>query len=255
MAENHPVGFRWAMQAKQRGAKIIHVDPRFTRTSAVADIHAPIRAGTDIAFLGGLIRYVFEHERYFKEYVQAYTNASAIISDDYQDTEDPDGLFSGWEHGKAQYDTTVGLTKTSNSGTRETHQVPESHAEKASTVRTGQPKIHERDPTLENPHCVFQILKRHYERYTPEMVEEVCGIPRSIFRESCRNDLRQFGPRSHYRFLLRRGLDASLDRGADDPLRLGSATAARQRRPPGRRHHGSARTCHHSRFDRHPDAL
>ena len=80
MAENHPVGFRWPMLAKQRGAKIIHVDPRFTRTSAVSDIHATIRAGTDIAFLGGLIRYVIAHERYFKEYVQAFTNAAVILS-------------------------------------------------------------------------------------------------------------------------------------------------------------------------------
>jgi formate dehydrogenase major subunit len=95
MAENHPVAFRWAMQAKLKGAKIIHVDPRFTRTSAVADIYAPIRAGSDIAFLGGLIRYTIENDKYFREYVVNYTNAATIVNDDFQDTEDLDGLFSG----------------------------------------------------------------------------------------------------------------------------------------------------------------
>ena len=95
MAECHPVGFRWVMKAKQRGATIIHVDPRFTRTSAVADLHLPIRAGTDIAFLGGLVRYVIEHEKYFREYVVPYTNAATILSQEFRDTEELDGLFSG----------------------------------------------------------------------------------------------------------------------------------------------------------------
>src|SRR5918912_1411362 len=93
MAENHPVAFRWVMKAKETGAKLIHVDPRFTRTSAVADIYAPIRTGSDIAFLGGLIRYVIENQKYFQEYVATYTNASTIIEDGYQDTEDLDGAF------------------------------------------------------------------------------------------------------------------------------------------------------------------
>lgn len=152
MAECHPVGFRWVMEAKRRGAKIIHVDPRFTRTSAVADIHVPIRAGSDIAFLGGIVRYIFEKERYFREYVSSYTNAPAIVSDEFQDTEDLDGLFSGWDSGKGQY------------------------SNESWQIKAGQS-----DPTLEHPQCVFQILKRHYERYTPEMVEEVCGIPAELF--------------------------------------------------------------------------
>ena len=97
MAENHPVGFQWVMKAKERGAKIIHVDPRFTRTSAVADIYAPIRPGTDIAFLGGLIHYILDRNRYFHDYVLNYTNAALIIDDRFQDTEDLDGLFSGWD--------------------------------------------------------------------------------------------------------------------------------------------------------------
>src|SRR3712207_1004678 len=101
MAECHPVGFQWVMEAKARGAKIVHIDPRFTRTSAVADLHVPIRVGTDIAFLGGLIKYVLDHELYFREYVVAYTNAAALVGKEFVDTEELEGLFSGFapEHG------------------------------------------------------------------------------------------------------------------------------------------------------------
>ena len=100
MAECHPVAFRWPMQAKLKGAKLIHVDPRFTRTSAVADIHAPIRAGSDVAFLGGLVNYVLQSERwkrdaFFREFVVNYTNAATIVGDEFMDTEDLDGVFSG----------------------------------------------------------------------------------------------------------------------------------------------------------------
>jgi formate dehydrogenase major subunit len=101
MAENHPVAFRWSMKAKvERGAKIIHIDPRFTRTSAVADIYAPVRAGSDIAFLGGVIKYVLDSEKwnsdpFFKKFVANYTNAATIINEDFKDTEDLDGVFSG----------------------------------------------------------------------------------------------------------------------------------------------------------------
>src|SRR5689334_1853354 len=100
MAECHPVGFQWVMEAKKKGATIIHVDPRFTRTSAMADLHVPIRAGSDIAFLGGLVHYVLENEKYFREYVVNYTNASALIAPEFRDTEDLDGLFSGWDKEK-----------------------------------------------------------------------------------------------------------------------------------------------------------
>ena len=95
MAECHPVGFQWVMEAKERGAKVIHVDPRFTRTSAVADLHVPLRAGSDIAFLGGIVNYILEHGREFREYVARYTNAAVIVGDEFRDTEDLDGLFSG----------------------------------------------------------------------------------------------------------------------------------------------------------------
>src|SRR5436305_11162795 len=98
MAEAHPVGFRWPMKAKDQGATLIHVDPRFTRTSALCDVFVPIRAGSDIAFLGGLVNYVLTHDRWFREYVLAYTNASVVIDDGFRDTEDLAGLFSGY-HG------------------------------------------------------------------------------------------------------------------------------------------------------------
>src|SRR5438132_8201346 len=97
MAEYHPCGFRWPLKAKAKGATLIHVDPRFTRTSALCDLFVGIRAGTDIAFLGGLIHYVLTHDRWFKDYVLAYTNAATIIQEGFQDTEDLAGLFSGFD--------------------------------------------------------------------------------------------------------------------------------------------------------------
>ena len=103
MAEAHPVGFRHPMIAKRKGAKLIHVDPRFTRTSAMCDIYAPIRPGTDIAFLGGLISYVIENERYFGDYVVNYTNAATLVTEEFEDA-DPTGLFSGWDEENKQYD-------------------------------------------------------------------------------------------------------------------------------------------------------
>ncbi len=107
MAEAHPVGFQWVMEAKRRGAKVIHVDPRFTRTSAVADLHVPIRAGSDIAFLGGLVNHVLSNDLDFREYVVAYTNAANLIDDAFADTEDLDGLFSGFDPDTGLYDPTT----------------------------------------------------------------------------------------------------------------------------------------------------
>jgi len=104
MAECHPVGFQWVMEAKERGAKLIHIDPRFTRTSAVADLHVPIRAGSDIVFLGAIVNHILSNGREFRDYVTAYTNASTIVSEDFADTEDLDGLFSGWDDESSSYD-------------------------------------------------------------------------------------------------------------------------------------------------------
>ena len=188
MAECHPVGFQWVMEAKRRGATIIHVDPRFSRTSAVADIHVPIRAGSDIAFLGGLVRYIIENQRYFREYLVPYTNAAAIVSDDYLDTEDLDGLFSGWNSEKNQYEVASwayrGSDPTPAAGAREQY-TGEPRSERAQARAT------ETDETLQHPRCVFQILRRHFQRYKPEMVEDTCGIPRDLFLKVaetlCRN--------------------------------------------------------------------
>jgi len=166
MAECHPVGFRWVMEAKRRGATIIHVDPRFTRTSAVADIHVPIRVGTDIAFLGGIVNYILQNERYFHDYVVAYTNAAAIVSDDFQDTEDLDGLFSGWDAEKGQYSPDSwmykGVEVAPAAGQREMFG-DEAHPERGKRIAA-----QHLDTTLQDPKCVFQILKRHYARYTPD---------------------------------------------------------------------------------------
>jgi formate dehydrogenase major subunit len=183
MAECHPVAFQWVVEAKAKGAKVIHVDPRFTRTSALADLHVPLRAGSDIVFLGAIINHVLENERYFKEYVVSYTNASAIIDERFQDTEDADGLFSGWDPERGTYDNTTWQYAGTDDG---------DHAEGEHESETGQhhggigaplDEAHapRTDPTLQHPNCVFQLLRKHFRRYTPELVEEVCGVPQELF--------------------------------------------------------------------------
>ncbi len=187
MAECHPVGFQWVMEAKLRGAKIIHVDPRFTRTSAVADLHVPLRAGTDIAFLGGIVNYIIEHRRWFDEYVRRYTNAEVIIDERYADTEYLDGFFSGWNPESRSYDPTSwqydGMETFSAGGQREEGAIlgEAAHYAQGGQLQGGEPP--NIDPTLEHPRCVFQLLKRHYARYTPEAVEEITGVPREVFIE------------------------------------------------------------------------
>src|ERR671936_925591 len=123
MAENHPVGFQWVMEARERGARVFHIDPRFTRTSAMATDWIGIRAGSDIAFLGGVVNYILENGRYFEEYVKHYTNAPVIVSEGFQDTEDLDGLFSGWQPEKRTYrnDTWqyAGMEVAASAGERE----------------------------------------------------------------------------------------------------------------------------------------
>jgi formate dehydrogenase major subunit len=182
MAEAHPVGFRWVMKAKERGATVIHVDPRYGRTSAAADHYVPIRAGTDITFLGGLIRHVLETESYFKDYVVNYTNASTLIDERFQDTEDLGGIFSGYDPETGSYDRTTwmydGGEIASASGSRE-------HATQAFEEKTGAGMLMgdvKRDETLQHPRCVFQLLRKHFARYTPEMVHQVCGITPEDFK-------------------------------------------------------------------------
>jgi formate dehydrogenase major subunit len=196
MAECHPVAFRWPMKAKLKGAKLIHVDPRFTRTSAMADIYAPIRAGSDIAFLGGLIRFVIHYEGwnqnpFFRDYLVHYTNAATILREDFQDTEDLDGLFSGLMHhaqGKdewpfngttRQYESTT--WQYARSGRDREKASENEHASSIDLKHSREAAPPDRDETLEHPRTVFQIVKRHFSRYTPEMVEEVTGCPRETF--------------------------------------------------------------------------
>jgi formate dehydrogenase major subunit len=193
MAECHPVGFQWVMEAKARGATFIHVDPRFTRTSALADVHVPLRAGSDIAFLGGIINYVLTNEAYFREYVVAYTNAPFILRDDFRDTEDLDGLFSGFDPESHTYDTTSweyeGTEVQASAGERDaqysvrtrTSAHGESHGSGGANVDANA----KRDDTLQHPRCVFQVLRRHFSRYTPEMVEQICGVPQDLFTNVC----------------------------------------------------------------------
>jgi formate dehydrogenase major subunit len=184
MAECHPVGFQWVVEAKQRGATIIHVDPRFTRTSALADIHVPLRAGSDIAFLGGIVNYILQNGREFRDYVVHYTNAATIIGDDFRDTEDLDGFFSGWNAEKGEYDVTswqyAGMDLHAAAGIRKTAAGGEMTGAGGGSGLE-HPEKKQRDPSLEHPRCVFQLLKRHFSRYTPEMVEEICGVPQELF--------------------------------------------------------------------------
>ena len=187
MAECHPVGFQWVMEAKERGAKIIHVDPRFTRTSAVADLHVPLRAGTDIAFLGGIVNYILEGGREFREYVKHYTNAATIVTGDFADTEDLDGLFSGWDAESRSYDIATwqyaGMDVFAAGGKREEGANLATGARDAQGGRLEHGNPPETDMDLEHPRCVFQILKRHFSRYTPAKVAEVCGVPEETFIE------------------------------------------------------------------------
>ncbi len=155
MGEAHPIAFANVVKAKENGAKVMHVDPHYSRTSALANLYVPIRAGSDIVFLGAIIRHILENNGYFSDYVVNYTNAATLVREDFKDTEELDGLFSGYDADSETY-----TDQSSWDYERD---------------KDGQPLS---DPTLQHPRCVFQIMRRHYARYTPEMVEEVCGVPR-----------------------------------------------------------------------------
>jgi formate dehydrogenase major subunit len=219
MAECHPVAFRWPMQAKLNGAKLIHVDPCFTRTSAMCDLHVPIRAGSDIAFLDGLVNYVLNSERwnsdaFFRDYLLNYTNAATIIHEAFQDAEDLYGTFSGlhpytvgseawpfngfqqqyddatWQYARGGGGSQGWTASTSQSGEQavQSGEQPTARAVQgppfdALVQSLRQPSI-ERDDTLQDPRTVFQLLKRHYSRYTPEIVAQVTGCPQDIFLQA-----------------------------------------------------------------------
>ena len=205
MAEAHPVGFRWVMKAKERGATIIHVDPRFSRTSALADIWVPIRAGGDIAFLGGLVRHIIENNLFFRDYVVHFTNASCILREDFRDTEEgATGFFSGWSEEKRAY-----------------------NKESWAYHGDGGTSFPERDPTLQHPRCVLQTLRRHFARYTPEMVEKICGISPALFHKVADALVSGIRSRKNRRYLLCARLDATFEGSSDHSHRGNPAIIAR----------------------------
>src|SRR5215475_9957057 len=167
-AENHPCGFKWVMEAKRnRNAKLISVDPRFTRTSAVADLFCQIRAGSDIAFLGGVIHYALENNRVAKDYLVNYTNAAFVIKDGFKLPED--GLYSGFDATHQTYDKSTWNYEDA-SGKAGGNETPPHLPENVAY-----------DLTLQNPRCVYQLLRKQYSRYTPEMVERITGAPKEQF--------------------------------------------------------------------------
>src|SRR6202044_678399 len=158
-AEAHPCGFKWVIEAKiENKAKLIVIDPRFTRTASVADYYAPIRPGTDIAFLSGVMHYLLEHDQIQHDYVRAYTNASLVVKDgfDFQD-----GLFSGYDEEKHSYDKS------------------------SWDYDLGEDGFAKVDDTWRNPRCVINLLKKHVSRYTPEVVSSICGTPKDKFLQVC----------------------------------------------------------------------
>ena len=164
VAENHPVSFKWIQAARDKGATFIHVDPRFTRTSAKADIFVRLRSGTDIAFLGGMIKYILDNNLYDEFYVKNYTNASFMVTPKYNFD---DGLFSGYDPNKRSYDASTWALEKDDKG------------------------IPKRDMTLQDPRCVYQLLKKHYSRYTPEKVTAITGTPQEdlekVYKAYCCN--------------------------------------------------------------------
>jgi formate dehydrogenase major subunit len=188
MAEAHPVAYQWVVEAKARGATIVHVDPHYSRTSAMADHFVPLRAGTDIAFLGGIINHVLTTESDFREYVLAYTNASTIVGEAFEDA-GAEGLFSGYDEETMSYDPESWQYDGAFVGAASGQRDQEGNVQRLQENDLGGPGGRgeiKRDETLRHPRCVWQILKRHYAGYTPEMVERVCGVPQDVFATVCR---------------------------------------------------------------------
>ena len=195
-AENHPCGFKWAIEAKRnRNAKMIVVDPRFTRTAATSDLFLQIRAGSDIAMLGGMVRYAIENNRIAKDYLVNYTNAAFVVKEGFKLPED--GLYSGFDAATKTYDRSTWNYEDGNDagGVAPAAHAVAGSAPKSAGMALGQaaatptplpplpPKV-AYDLTLQHPRCVFQLLKQQYSRYTPEMVERITGIPERSVPES-----------------------------------------------------------------------
>ena len=158
-AEAHPCGFKWVIEAKiENGAKLVVIDPRFTRTASVADVYVPIRPGTDIAFLSGVIRYLLEKDATQHEYVRAYTNAGLIVKDGF---DFKDGLFTGYNEDTRAYDKSTWDYEIDDQGYAKV------------------------DDSWQNPRCVINLLREHVDRYTSEMVSRICGTPQDKFLQVC----------------------------------------------------------------------
>jgi formate dehydrogenase major subunit len=218
MAENHPVGFQWVVEGQHNGARVYHVDPRFTRTSALADAYVPLRAGTDVAFLGGIIHEILEREADFREYVLPYTNASHIINSGVELPEDLSGVFSGFDEEAAEYDDKTwqyegeGVETVAAAGKRGrdldrdegTHghkpgaESAPDHEEEGGEAFEGGSISNvgqiETDETLQHPRCVYQLLKRHYARYTPDFVADTCGVSKELFGKLVDDLIANSGP-------------------------------------------------------------
>ena len=231
MAECHPVGFQWVTEAKARGARVIHVDPRFTRTTAIADKHVPIRAGSDIVLLGALINRVLSEGLHFDEYVRAYTNATNLISENYQDTEDLDGLFSGFDPDTNSYDNSTWSYQTDEAG----------RAVRDESLS---------DPQVGVPDSQASLLSVHARDGGRELRHQTRRL-----RISGRVRDPELRSRTHHLLRLRGGLDPALPGRAVHPHRLDPPAPAGQHGPTWRRHHGSARARHDPGLDRHPDPV
>ncbi len=158
-ASNHPVSMKWILKARERGAKLIVVDPRFTQTAAKADIYAPIRSGTDIAFLGGLITYVIENQLFFKEYIAEYTDGPFLVNPNYKGPGELDGVFSGYDTKTCSYDKKSWAFELDDRG------------------------VPKKDLSLKDPHCVFQLLAKHFSRYSLDVVSSITGTPKTTLEE------------------------------------------------------------------------
>ena len=158
-ASNHPISMKWILKAKEKNSKLIVVDPRFTQTAAKADLYAPIRSGTDIAFLGGMIKYIIENQLYFKEYIVQYTDAPFLVHPDFKGPGQLDGVFSGYDEKDCKYDKKTWAFQLDGRG------------------------LPKRDLSLNDPNCVFQLLAKHYSRYTLDVVSNITGTPKDKLEE------------------------------------------------------------------------
>src|SRR6266481_6722794 len=222
-AEAHPCGFKWVTEAKAHNkAKLIVVDPRFTRSAAVADLYVPIRAGTDIAWLGGLINYLLTQDKIQHEYVKAYTNATFIVKPGFGFS---DGLFTGYDAQKRDYDR-------SSWG-----------------YEIGEDGYAKLDETLQDARCVFQLMKAHYARYTPEMVERICGSPKDKLIQAWEWIAETSALDRAMTSMYALGWTQH-SKGSEHPDHGDGPAAARQYRRRRRRHECAARSFQYSRPDR-----